>query len=294
MSTHKTTSMPTKSHLVLTSAGSKIPSLFYKLFLLIWTLVQLFPLYWMLTFSFKQNSEIFGDNVIGLPQEWLWENYRAALTTGKMGLYFLNSTIVTLGTIIITIFCALAATYALNRMIWRGRRGVNLLFILGITIPIHAVILPVYLVLSQLKLTNSYWALIIPYSAFALSMAILIAGGFMHNIPKELEEAACLDGCSIYGIYFRIILPLMTPALATIAIFIFLQAWNELMFAVIFISDSRYRTLSVGIQTLSGSYTTDWGPIGAALVIATLPVVIVYFFMSRRIQQSLIIGAVKG
>jgi len=262
--------------------------------LCIWAVIQLFPLYWMLTFSLKGNNEIFGENVIGLPKEWLWSNYEAAMTTGNMGRYFFNSIIVTGGTIILTTIIALMATYALTRMIWRGREVVNNIFMLGLTVPIHAARLPIFILLRNLNMINSYQALIIPYSAFALAMAILISSSFISNIPRELEEAACIDGCNVYGIFWRIILPLMKPALSTLGVFVFLQAWNELMFAVIFISDSKFRTLSVGIQTLSGSYTTDWGPIGAALVIATFPTLIMYAFMSNKIQESLVLGAVKG
>ena len=167
-------------------------------------------------------------------------------------------------------------------------------FMLGLTVPIHAAILPIFIILRELKMTNSYQALIIPYTAFALAMAIMICQSFIENIPRELEESACIDGCGVYGIFFRIVLPLMKPALSTIGIFTFLQAWNELMFAVIFISDSKYRTLSVGIQALSGAYTTKWGPIGAALVIATFPTLIIYCFMSKKIQESLMAGAIKG
>ncbi|MGB8453376.1 MAG: carbohydrate ABC transporter permease [Anaerocolumna sp.] len=269
-------------------------SIIIFIILSIWAVIQLFPLYWMITFSLKENSEIFGENVIGLPHHWLWENYATALTKGKVALYFFNSIVVTGATIILTTIVALMATYALTRMIWKGRKAMNNIFMLGLTVPIHAAILPVFIILSRLKMTNSYQALIIPYAAFALAMAILISSSFIETIPKELEEAACIDGCSVYGIFGRIILPLMKPALATISIFVFLQAWNELMFAVIFISDSKFRTLSVGIQTLSGAYTTQWGPIGAALVIATFPTLIIYCFMSGKIQESLVMGAVKG
>jgi len=262
--------------------------------LTIWAIVNLFPLYWMVTFSLKENSEIFGDNIIGLPKQWLWSNYEAAMTTGHMGRYFLNSFIVTGLTILFTVVFALMATYALSRLEWKGRKMVNSIFMLGLTVPIHAAILPVFIILRFLRMTNSYQALIIPYVAFALAMAIMVSGSFMANIPVELEEAACIDGCGVFKIFFKIILPLMKPAISTISIFTFLSAWNELMFAVIFISDSKYRTLSVGIQTLSGSYTTEWGPIGAALVIATLPTIVIYCFMSKKIQQSLIAGAVKG
>lgn len=272
----------------------KISGVLQYSILIIWTLVNLFPLYWMFTFSLKENSEIFGENIIGLPKKWLWSNYATALTTGNMGRYFFNSIVVTGSTILLTTLFALMATYALTRLEWKGRKLVNNIFMLGLTVPIHAAILPVFIILRSLKMTNSYQALIIPYVAFALAMAIMVSGSFMVNIPKELEEAACIDGCGVFSIFFRIILPLMKPAISTIGIFTFLSAWNELMFAVIFISDSKYRTLPVGIQTLSGSYTTDWGPIGAALVIATLPTLIVYCFMSKKVQKSLIAGAVKG
>ncbi|NLM13547.1 MAG: carbohydrate ABC transporter permease [Epulopiscium sp.] len=276
------------------SLTAKLKSTITYTILIIWALINLFPLYWMFTFSLKDNREIFGENVIGLPRNWLWSNYTAALTTGNMGLYFINSIIVTGLTIVFTTVFALMASYALNRLIWKGRDLVNSIFMLGLTVPIHAAILPIFIILRNLKMTNSYQALIVPYTAFALAMAILICSGFIQNIPKELEESACIDGAGVFGIFFRIILPLMKPALSTIAIFTFLQAWNELMFAVIFISDSKFRTLSVGIQTLSGSYTTDWGPIGAALVIATFPTMIAYSFMSKKIQQSLMAGAIKG
>ena len=268
--------------------------IFTYLVLGFWTFISLFPLYFMLTFSLKSNKEIFGENIIGLPREWLWSNYEAALTTGNMLKYFLNSFIVTGCTIALTLMASLMASYALTRLIWKGRKTLNQIFMLGLTVPIHAAILPVFIMLRNLRMTNSYQALIIPYTAFALAMAIMICESFIENIPVELEEAACMDGCGVYRIFFQIILPLMKPAFSTIAIFTFLQAWNELMFAVIFISDSNYRTLSVGIQTLSGSYTTEWGPIGAALVIATFPTLLIYIFMSKKIQDSLIAGAVKG
>jgi raffinose/stachyose/melibiose transport system permease protein len=262
--------------------------------LIFWTIVNIFPLYWMFTFSLKSNAEIFGENVIGLPIDWLWENYREAMTTGNMALYFLNSIIVTSITIVLTVICSLMACYALTRLEWPGRKLANNIFMLGLTVPIHAAILPVFVILRSLKMTDSYQALIIPYTAFALAMAIMIFGSFIGNVPKEIEEAACIDGCGTFGIFFRIVLPLMRPAISTVTIFTFLQAWNELMFAVIFNSKSEFRTIPVGIQTLSGSYTTKWGPIGAALVIATFPTLIVYAFMSKKIQKSLIAGAVKG
>ena len=262
--------------------------------LFIWAFIQIFPIYWLITFSLKSNSEIFGGNAIGLPKEWLWVNYEKALINGKVGLYFMNSIIVTAITIIITITISLMATYALTRMVFRGKKQMNAFYMLGLTVPIHSALLPVFIMLRNFRLLNSYWALIIPYVAFAISMAVLIFTGFISTIPKELEEAACIDGATVYGVFFKIIVPLMKPAMATVSIFTFLQAWNELMFAVVFINDTRYKTLTVGIQSLAGQYTIDWGAIGAGLVVATIPTLIAYIFMSKRVQDSLVTGAIKG
>ena len=263
-------------------------------FLAFWALVNLFPIYFMFTFSLKSNEEIFGANIIGLPKDWLWSNYTRAMGTGNMGLYFVNSLLVTTLAIGISLFAAMMATYAITRIRWKLSRLTNAFFMLGLTIPIQASIVPVYVVLSKLHWLNKYSTLIVPYSAFALSMSILICTGFMVEIPYALDEAARIDGCSLTGTFFRIILPLMKPAVSTVGVYSYLQCWNEFMFANVFISDSAHRTLPVGIKALSGAYTTDWGPIGAALVIATFPTLIFYIFLSRRIQESFIAGAVKG
>lgn len=273
---------------------NRTPHYIKGILLILWAAVQLFPIYWLFTFSLKSNKEIFGENVIGLPREWLWENYQKALTVGHMFRYFINSLIVAAGCILLTTAIALMAAYALNRLVWKGRNFANSVFMLGLTIPIHAAMLPIFLIMKNLKLLNTYQSLILPYSAFSLAMAILVAGSFMESIPAELEESACIDGCGTYGIFFRIILPLMKPAFSTIAIFTFLNAWNEFMFAIVFVSDSKYKTLPVGVQELFGQYMSDWGPVGAALVIATFPTLLVYCFMSGKIQESMIMGAVKG
>ncbi|MBQ6588841.1 MAG: carbohydrate ABC transporter permease [Butyrivibrio sp.] len=263
-------------------------------FLVIWAIINLFPIYFMFTFSLKSNEEIFGENIIGLPKEWLWSNYTTALHTGNMGLYFFNSILVTTLAIAISIMAAMMACYAITRIKWRFSRLTNAFFMLGLTIPIQASIVPVYVVMSRAHWLNKYSTLIIPYSAFALSMAILICTGFMSEIPYALDEAARIDGCGLFRTFFTIILPLMKPAVSTVGIYSYLQCWNEFMFANVFISDSAHRTLPVGIKALSGQHTTDWGPIGAALVIATFPTLIVYLFLSRKIQASFIAGAVKG
>ena len=294
----------------------KPSTLLIHLLLLVLVVINLFPLYWMLTFSLKDNDEIFGGylkddagtilydeteqkipverNMIGLPRTWRWNNYKRALNTGNMGRYFLNSLVVSAAAIALTLMAAFMSTYAMTRMVWKGRKTMNKFFMLGLTIPIHAALVPVFLILSRLKLLDTYTALIVPYAAFSLSMGILISIGFMGDIPYDLDEAAFLDGCNEWGTFGRIILPLMMPATATVGIYTFLQCWNELLFATIFVSKGEYVTLPVGVKQLVGQHTTDWGPVGAALAIATIPTMIVYVLLSRRIQEGFIAGAVKG
>ncbi|AOZ97135.1 carbohydrate ABC transporter permease [Butyrivibrio hungatei] len=271
-----------------------ILKVFVYIFLGIWAIINLFPIYFMFTFSLKSNEEIFGSNIIGLPKHWLWSNFTSAMKTGNMGLYFFNSLLVTTLAIGISLMAALMACYAITRIRWKLSGLANAFFMLGLTIPIQASIVPVYVILSKAHWLNKYSTLIVPYSAFALSMAILICTGFMSEIPMALDEAARIDGCGLFGTFFKIILPLMKPAFSTVGVYSYLQCWNEFMFANVFISDSFHRTLPVGIKALSGAYTTDWGPIGAALVIATFPTLIVYIFLSGKITSSFIAGAVKG
>jgi len=274
--------------------------------LVLWLLIDLFPLYYLFTFSLKSSSEITGTNVIGLPKEWLWSNYSRVFGLGKkvdgkrlffanggIEKCFTNSLVIAIATIVICLVAALMATYAITRIVWRGREALNSIFMLGITIPMHVALYPIYASFSKMGILRSYSSLIIPYAAFSLSMAIMVCTGFMNDIPKELDESACIDGCGLWGTFFHIIVPLMKPALATMGIYIFLTCWNEFMFASVFGDEAHY-TLPVFVSNLKGSNITDWGLVGAGLLLATFPMLIVYVFMSRRIQESFMVGAVKG
>ncbi|MDR2476253.1 MAG: carbohydrate ABC transporter permease [Treponema sp.] len=262
--------------------------------LILWAVISLFPLYWMITFSLKSNSEIFGGNPIGLPREWLFSNYASAFGSGNLGGYFLNSVIVSTVTILLTVFVSAMSSYAMMRMQWKLSKAAMSMLMLGLMVPIHAALLPVFVMMRNMRLINTLWSLIVPYTGFAVPMGIMIISGFITSVPKELEEAAFIDGCNIYQMFFTIILPLLKSALATVSIFTFLQSWNELMFAVVFISRESARTLTVGIQSMSGRYFTEWGPIGAALTVATVPTLIIYLALSGQVQKSFIAGAVKG
>lgn len=177
--------------------------IFSGIVLVFWTIVSIFPLYWMFIFSLKNNDEIYSGNPLALPQNWVWSNYTDALSKGHMARYFFNSILVTGVTILLTIVIALTASYAVSRLLFKGRKLINDFFMLGLTIPIHAVLLPVFLILRSFHMLNTFASLFLPYASFALAMAIMICNSFMGNIPEELEEAACIDGCGTFGIFFR-------------------------------------------------------------------------------------------
>ena len=260
----------------------------------LYAVIQVYPLFWLFLFSFKDNNEIYSGNAMGLPQVWRGSNYTTVLTSGNVAVYLLNSAVVTAVTIAVSSVLIATAAYAITRMHWKLSGAFLTYILLGLMVPIHATLLPLFIILRNLSLLNSYLSLIVPYVAFALPMGIFIMTGFLKSIPRELEESACLDGCSIYKTFYYIILPLMRPAIATVAIFTFISSWNELMFANTFLSDEKLKTLTVGILSLSGQQGTHWGPIGAGLVIATVPTLIIYILLSDQLQKSMIAGAVKG
>ena len=260
--------------------------------LLFITVVQLFPLYWMFTFSLKSNREIFGGNIVGLPENWEWANYAKVFEKAHLGRYLFNSTVVTGLTIAFTLILSAMATYAIVRLKWKLSKFVYFIILTGMMLSIHAVLLPLFV--NMKPVLDTYWALIIPYVAFAMPTAILLMVGTLEALPKELEEAAFIDGANIYRVFWQIIMPLLKPILSTVAILTFLSAWNEMMLAIAFVSGEKYKTITVGVNDMVGKYSTKWGLIGAGLTIATIPTLFLYVFLSKNIQKSLAMGAVKG
>ncbi len=262
--------------------------------LFVFAVVQLYPLVWLVLSSFKDNVEITGGNVVGLPELWRWANYRYIMTATSLGANFLNSAIYSVATVVFSGILAAMASYAITRMKWKGSKLVLGLFMTGLMIPVHATLLPVFLMLKTTKLLNTYWALIIPYTANALPGTLFIMTGFFGAIPRELEEAGVIDGCSIYSVFLKIIMPLMKPALVTTAVFTFLATWNELMFANTMVNKSRLLTITVAINSLRGVHFSEYGAIFAGLTLATIPPIALYILFSDQVQKSMISGAVKG
>ncbi|WP_232229066.1 carbohydrate ABC transporter permease [Paenibacillus zanthoxyli] len=180
-------------------------------------------------------------------------------------------------------------------MRWKFRESVRLYMTIGMFMPLQVIMIPLAILVRDFHLTNTYGALIVPYVAIGLPFSCLIFYGFMKGIPGELEESACMDGANIYRMFIQIIVPVVTPAIATVAIFQFLSNWNEFMLAYILISDEAMKTLPLGLLFFQGQYSTDWGGMGAVMTIASLPMVIIYLFFSEQVENAMTVGsAVKG
>ena len=271
---------------------NKISTLLIKIILVILGISFVFPLFWMLTMSFKSKDEVY-NNPFGLPQKWIFTNYGEALKKFKFLTYFSNSLIYTIGTIIITIMLGSMFAYCVSRMEWKFKDLALSYTSLGLIIPVQVVIIPIFMLQRQLGIKNTYWGLILPYSAFALSSCILMLYAFFRSLPKELEEAACMDGCNIYQCYFKIILPIVKPALATQCVLIFMNTWNEFFLSFILVGKDQLKTLSVGLLSFFVSIgVSDWGQIGAAMIISSIPTVIVYLISSEQIENALTAGSI--
>lgn len=306
----------------------KVKKTFEVIITALFAVIQLYPLVWLFLSSFKNNSEIFSGKVLAFPKVWHFENYsrvmfgakasetiRQALersmarqkdmtlfkfivgggSEGNIIRYFINSTFVVVATVAVVILFGAMASYAISRIKWKHSALVFTFFILGMMIPVHVALSPLYVVFAGMNLIDSLWSLIIPYIGFGLPISIIVICGFMESIPYEIEESATIDGANIFTVFFKIIIPMVMPAISTVLIFVFLQSWNELMFATSFINSGVNRTITVGINSIAKSqYNTEYALIFAGLVIASLPTIIIYLAGSQQVQRSLIMGAVKG
>ncbi|SDW66863.1 carbohydrate ABC transporter permease [Paenibacillus sp. CF384] len=265
--------------------------------LMIWlyALLSIYPLFWMIAYSLKDNNEIFVTNPFGFPTHFRFENYVTAWRSFNVPQYFTNSVIVSIATVVGSLSLAVLFAYAVARMKWRFSGAARVYMTIGMFVPVQVIMIPLAILMRDFHLANSYATLIVPYIAFNLSFATLVFYGFFRSIPVELEESACIDGASIYRAFFSIMLPIIRPAVATMIIFVFLAAWNEFPIALILITKESLKTLPLGLLFFQGQFTTDWGAMGAAMTIASLPTLLMYMLFSEQVENALTVGsAVKG
>jgi ABC-type glycerol-3-phosphate transport system permease component len=259
---------------------------------LLLSLMFLIPIFWVISLSVRSKKDVF--STLFLTREMHFENYLTTWTTFHFGRLFLNSAIITGVSVLIVLIVSSMAAYAFCRLRYRGSELFFYLILLGMMIPPAAVILPLFLIMKNLGLYNTHLSLILAYIAFALPIAVLIFRGFFLSVPGELIEAARIDGSHETYTFVSIILPLSTPAIATVVIFSFMQNWNEFLMALVLLKDNLLYTIPVGMSNLVGQWDSPWQLIAAAVVIASLPIFIVYLLIQDLYVRGLTAGALKG
>jgi raffinose/stachyose/melibiose transport system permease protein len=256
-------------------------------------LLVLVPLMTTVIGGFKSNAELLL-RPFSLPSVWLTENYTSVLYSEAFWRQLLNSTLVMAGTAIGVVVLASMPAFVFARMQFRGRDVLFNFFTLGILFPLAVAILPLYITLRQLNLIDTHWGIILPQIAFGLPGNILILRGFFAGLPRELEEAAAIDGCSPAGFFVRVLLPLMLPALAAVVVLTMVGSWNNFFLPLLVLNNEQLYTLPLGIMQFQGQFGTDWGRVLAFISLALVPTVVFYLFAERRIVAGLTTGAVKG
>ena len=261
--------------------------------LIFWTFLVLFPLWTMIVNSFKFKFDIYTDP-FGLPKKWNFESYASVITDGDFFLYFRNSLFVTLGSIFLVLLFGAMASYALVNWKHKASRFLYLFFIAGMMLPIKIGSIRLLQLIKGMGLLNTLWGLFPVYTAMGLPIAVFVLTEFIRHIPAELTEAAVIDGATRNKVFTIVVLPLLRPALATVAIYNLIPFWNDLWFPLIFINNDAHKTLLLGVTRLFGQYMTDWSRILAVLTLSAIPVLVLYLTMSKNFIRGLTAGAVKG
>ena len=278
---------------------TKISKVFVYIFAFFWVFMTGFPLVLTIMSSFRDNAGILL-GMLSLPESWAsaWEqgvgNYTAAVTHGHMGWAVMNSTLISLGTTVVVIVVAMLTAYVLARKKFRLRGILYSVFMLGVMVPIHVAIIPISGLASTLGGRDTYWFLILVYAAFNMSQAIFLFTGYLLGIDKEMDEAAIIDGCNDRQLLWRVLFPLSKPIISTVAIITFVFGYGELIFAMILIRESRMFTVARAMLAFRGGYHELLGPQFAGIVMAVIPMIIIYIIFHERIQGGMLAGAVKG
>jgi multiple sugar transport system permease protein len=270
-------------------------SLLLRLLLLIpFMMFILFPFYWVIVTSFKTTSQISQRASIFWPDPATLDQFRSLVTATRFPAWFTNSMIVAAASTAISVSLAALAAYALARLKFRGAGVLTAFLMITYLLPGTLIFIPLYQMLTNLGLINTYGALIATYPTFLLPFATWVMLGFFRSIPAELEEAAMIDGASRLYAFWRIMLPLAAPALLSVTLFAFTNAWNEFLFAFVFITSESLRTLPIGLQSMVVGDILPWGQLMAASLLTAIPIAILYAFAQRFLAEGLTVGGVKG
>jgi ABC-type glycerol-3-phosphate transport system permease component len=255
--------------------------------------LSLIPFLWVITSAFKDNSEIFGSMSL-FPERWQWTNFREVWTSGRFDVYFRNNLIVALATTVLSVAVAAPAGYAFAKTSLRHVPGLFYLYLFGITLPIEAIVVPLFYQVKNLGLVDNLWGLILAMVGVGVPFGVYLMRSFFRDIPEELAEAARLDGASEWETFIRIMLPMAKPGLLALGVFSFLGAWNEFFLSIlILISDSK-RTIPLGLVRFQQENMSDYGALFAAITLAIIPSILIYVVLQRSFISGLAAGATKG
>ena len=265
----------------------------YHIIMIIWSLIAMAPVWLLLINTLKPKKEIY-TNPFGLPREWTLDNYRYIISDNNFFGYFKNSFIVVVVSLAVILLLGSLCAYALAHWRTRKSRGVYFFIIVGMMLPIKIATIRLLEIMKTLGLLNTLWSLFPVYIAMGLPVAVFILTEFIRGLPGELYEAGFMDGAGRFMIYRKIVLPLIRPALATVAIYNLVPIWNDLWFPLIFINVENQKTVLLAVTRLQGQYTTDWPKLLTILSLSALPVILLYLTMSKQFVKGLTAGAVKG
>jgi raffinose/stachyose/melibiose transport system permease protein len=264
-------------HVVLVAAGAVI----------------VVPLLYAVLSGFKSTDEL-SRNPFGLPEHWLTGNYTGILGSGDFWRLLGNSTLVAVATTVLVVAVSALAAFSFARFAFRGREVLFTFFTMGLMFPFAVAVLPLFLILRYLGLLDNPLGVILPQAAFGLPMTIIILRGFFRQIPGELEEAATLDGCSAFGFFWRVLLPMARPALGTVSVLAVVASWNNFMLPLLVFTDSKWWTLPLGVVQFQGQYSAEYARVFAYLVLAMVPALALYSVAERQLVGGLTAGATKG
>lgn len=257
--------------------------------------IEIYPLFWMLTASLKQQSEWSEYPAYALNKGFYIQNYIDAWTRGNMATFFKNSLITTLASLVFIVIFAATVGFAVTKMQWKYREKVAMFFRLGIMIPVATALIPLFQIYSKTHLLNTRTCLILTYIAFGLSLSIYLVQGYLRSFPDDIMEAAVIDGCGIYRMMWHIVVPLMKNAIVTVLVLQFFFKWNDLLFSMTFISDSSLKTVQTGLLYFSDEFGgKNWGAIFASVSMSVFPMLVLYTALNKKIMEGMTAGAVKG
>jgi raffinose/stachyose/melibiose transport system permease protein len=257
--------------------------------------IEIYPMVWMLLGSFKTQNEFLNEPFWALPQSFSFDNYIEVFTEGEFGQYVMNSVIAVFPSLAVILVLGAAAGFALEVMVWKGRGTVLLLFLAGIMVPAQMILLPLFTIYFRTGLTGSLWPLILTYVAIGMPLTVFMMATFFRAVPREIFEAATIDGANIFRLFWSLGLPLVRNALFTVGLVQFFFLWNDLLIALTFTNSNDLRTIQVGLLNFTGQYgAVQYGPTFAAIAVNVFGTLLIYLFLNQQVMKGLTAGSVKG